>query len=99
MGAAAPAIGPGTAGLRSKLGSVRLSAQERRDVELVFLEGVVHRRLPAEGIEPLVSRTLGIFRHWLGTSGHGGRRHGRARRWCRPVHGTLRGPLHWALDR
>src|SRR4051794_21230939 len=53
--------------------SVRLPAQEGRDVELVFLEGVVHRRLPPKRVETLMSRTLGIFRHRLATARHGGR--------------------------
>ena len=54
----------GAAGIepaRSRGWSVRLPAQEGRDVELVFLRGVMHRRLPPERIEPLVGRAPGIF--------------------------------------
>ena len=47
--------------------SVRLTAQERRDLELIVLERAVHRRLPAVLVETLRSRprrgrALGVFR-------------------------------------
>ncbi len=41
--------------------SVRLPAQERRNVELVLFAGVMHRALPAMLVEPLRGRPLGIF--------------------------------------
>ena len=45
---------------------VRLPAQEGRNVELVFLAAVMHRRLPTVLIEPLRRLTLGIFGHRFG---------------------------------
>ena len=41
--------------------SVRLPAQECRDVELILLARVMHRGLPAMLVEPLRCRTPGIF--------------------------------------
>ncbi len=40
---------------------VRLPAQEGRNVELVFLASVMHRRLPSVLVETLRRRTLGVF--------------------------------------
>src|SRR5262249_42291012 len=46
-------------------GSIRLPAEERRDIKLVFLAAVMHRHLPTMLVEPLGRRTLGIFRDRL----------------------------------
>src|ERR1700733_14380115 len=73
-------------------GSVRLPTQERRDVELVFVAGVLHRALPAVLVQALRSGAPRIFgpRQFLlarlGRTRYGaareplGRRHGGADR-------------------
>jgi hypothetical protein len=42
-------------------GSIRLPAEERRDIKLVFLAAVMHRHLPTVLVQSLRGRTLGIF--------------------------------------
>src|ERR1700737_3956192 len=49
----------------SRGSSVGLPAQERRDLQLVFLRDVMHSSLPSERIKGLVSRPFGIFRDRL----------------------------------
>ena len=46
--------------------SVRLTAEESRDIKLILLSGIMHRRRAAMGVEPLGSRPPRIFRHGLG---------------------------------
>ena len=43
--------------------SIGLPAQEGRDVELVLLAAVMHRRLPSMLVQPLRRRALGILGH------------------------------------
>src|SRR6476646_11177150 len=45
--------------------SVRLATEESRDIELVLLSRIMHRRRAAMGVEPLWSRSPGVFRHWI----------------------------------
>ncbi len=40
--------------------SIRLTAEKRRDVELIFLDGIMHRRLSAQGVQALGRRPFGI---------------------------------------
>ena len=47
--------------LRPKAGSVRLPAQECRNVELILLAVVMHSCLPSVLVQPLRRRTLGII--------------------------------------
>ena len=51
---------------------------------VIRIGGIAHRDLPAESVEPLLIRTLGVFRHRLRHTRHW-RQHGCARRLWRPV--------------
>src|ERR1700691_5703850 len=60
--------------------SVRLPTQERRNIELVLVAGVMHRALPAVLVQPLRNGALGIFGDWQFLLARlGGTRHGTAR--------------------
>lgn len=45
--------------------SVRLAAQEGRDLKLILIHSLLHRSLPAMLVEPLRRRPFGVFRNRL----------------------------------
>src|SRR6266545_2882408 len=76
-------LGRGPAGERrapvapGALRSGRLPAQEGRNFELILLRRIMHRSLPAERVEALVRRPLGVFGNRVGLPrlGWASRRH------------------------
>ncbi len=78
-----PAEPKPAAGLDQGVRSLRLTAQERRNVELILLAVVMHRSLPAVLVETLGCRTPGVFGHRFGP------------RFGRPLHWPPGKPLDW----
>src|SRR4029450_2518477 len=88
------APGPAWPGAETALSSVRLPAQERRDVELIVIHGLMHRGRPPMEVAALVRalwrRPLGVFGNRVGPRLRLALRRQRPRRRGRTVDGLWR---------
>src|SRR6056297_658522 len=80
--------------------SLRLSAQEGRDFQLIVIEAACRGLAAAMGVQLSLSRAISLRRRWTFGEFRMGRRHaGRCRALCRGLGLQLRGSLPGSLSR